>query len=113
MAKSSKVDYLWDVKGMLPCPFCGLINEGEGDHPVACTKMTNHAGEIFYIECFNCGCSNEHFSRPSIQEALWHWNSRPLMSASDEFKQGVAFARKELVDLIGSLQENSTIQSLE
>lgn len=112
MAKSSKIEYLWDVKGMLPCPFCGIVKEDD-DHPVACKVYANNRGEIFYIDCFNCGCSNEGYGHLSLQQALWHWNSRPLMSASDEFKQGVAFARKELVDLIGALQENSTIQSLE
>lgn len=59
------------TKGLLPCPFCGVLPE---------VFPSGDGGRGTMIECCTSGCVNPHTSYYGVGVAEAHWNTRTAVN---------------------------------
>jgi len=85
-----------DDKKCLPCPFCGIWDDGDGNSLFIylCDEIRF---SYYYISCINCGCYTMPTNGETIEGAIDAWNKRHPMSSEDEAK---LIAEKVLKDIL-------------
>ncbi len=101
--KRTLINYYFDAENMMPCPFCGA---NANDRPLLTEYRAKGFDEFFSVACQCCGAESCNYDK-TAEKAILHWNTRAVLSSSDEFKLGYESAKRDFLQAIYQLKDTN------